>query len=1335
MANDSSSSVHQDPEAQAVELPDTSRILRLIQRTRRLLKSTWVTTGLGVTVGLCVAALLLVALTDIVVTFSWELTRLVGLLIVAVPTAWVFVVGVLRPLFRSLTSVIVARRIETEIPGIHNRLVSCVDLSGKQKSGFHSMAFHRRLVAEAIERISKFRIRHVLDLVSLRRAGMFSLLSVAAFVVAFGVMPERLSTAMARIFQPFADIPPASGVFYDVFVNDQEKSGDYATLRGEDISFRVIVRRGEVDPPGGDDPLRLVIEIGDEEGAVEKLHYDFSQLKENRTSFTLTGMQSSFHYRVYGGGTWSKRYAIKIIERPRIVGLQTEVSYPAYMKMPEPKMGRLNDPDITAPKESQARILVDVAGDASEGEIELLQRQVTFVEVQDRPERSWALGDAPEGATREGNWQFDEEKFAEKAHFDPATLPGILHQHGFHTAPVGFEVQPGEVLYSYVFIPEDQIPETIMLKWHDGSSWEHRAFWGQDLIAEGQVETASRRHVGDLPEAGKLVRLEVPASAVDMEGRRIHGMMFSLHGGHGLWTTAGAMPPAKRAVNDFVVTESFLLSPEPSEDPVSSEDTVPSEDPVATPPAPRPAEVLTRWSGEFPVTRDGYYRIVLRNELQYPNPGMQEGKITALIDGPPQVILERPGVDLIVSKPIEIPLYVAAYDDYGLQDIVLEIQKNEDGFQGRPVKTYEENKLSDAAVVTLDLSAEEAVIGDTFLYRVEVRDRKGNTATTRDFSIRLAEEPSAEDLQQEQFQDKTEQFQEQLEELVQEQQEIQEAIEATTEEHEALTQQIEQAKAEAAEEAEASEDPEEENPAEENADPAEAPDPDAAAPEEPAPEEADTEVNSEDGMPEAELELDADTLEELNELRAELDELAAQQDQNAQQSEELAAELADLAAEAPNLQTLPREIANELQNVQEAFDDLATQPMKELSEALRENSQPESLDPELPQIEEQADEVQQNLEDLQERFDAIAEATETSQEDVDQSLVDLRSRLTRQDAEITARELTDLQEYMEALREELAQLREDQEGLIDEAAEEMSERLFENVEENQEELDSEADPALAEASDLLEELSENEQLDELAARNEAGEPMGDEETPEEDAGEEDASEEVAGEEAAPSDAMPNRLSPALAETTPEFDERLAEKVEAMRQAQEASDTPSDPEREAFREDQFEQLEDLDVAEQSLRADEETLSELLEELALEEAASAEEAERLAELLNSAELQEAREMFERMNAMNEPQESTEESTDPSEEATELSQLPPASQLLRESEDVQAGVELIMLELDDLDVATRAIIMQMQPKAREELLQGLREEGPEAYRHFIRDYFRRLSKVQASDSKAGQ
>ena len=39
-----------------------------------------------------------------------------------------------------------------------------------------------------------------------------------------------------------------------------------------------------------------------------------------------------------------------------------------------------------------------------------------------------------------------------------------------------------------------------------------------------------------------------------------------------------------------------------------------------------------------------------------------------------------------------------------------------------------------------------------------------------------------------------------------------------------------------------------------------------------------------------------------------------------------------------------------------------------------------------------------------------------------------------------------------------------------------------------------------------------------------------------------------------------------------------------------------------------------------------------------------------------------------------------------------------------------------------------MKMQPREREDLLQGLKEEGPEGYREFIRDYFRRLTKVQA-------
>ena len=47
-------------------------------------------------------------------------------------------------------------------------------------------------------------------------------------------------------------------------------------------------------------------------------------------------------------------------------------------------------------------------------------------------------------------------------------------------------------------------------------------------------------------------------------------------------------------------------------------------------------------------------------------------------------------------------------------------------------------------------------------------------------------------------------------------------------------------------------------------------------------------------------------------------------------------------------------------------------------------------------------------------------------------------------------------------------------------------------------------------------------------------------------------------------------------------------------------------------------------------------------------------------------------------------------------------------------------------------RGVIMKMQPAVREELLQGLREEGPEGYRVFIRDYFRRLTKARANEAQ---
>jgi hypothetical protein len=60
---------------------------------------------------------------------------------------------------------------------------------------------------------------------------------------------------------------------------------------------------------------------------------------------------------------------------------------------------------------------------------------------------------------------------------------------------------------------------------------------------------------------------------------------------------------------------------------------------------------------------------------------------------------------------------------------------------------------------------------------------------------------------------------------------------------------------------------------------------------------------------------------------------------------------------------------------------------------------------------------------------------------------------------------------------------------------------------------------------------------------------------------------------------------------------------------------------------------------------------------------------------------------------------------------------------------GGEVVAVELTDLDPATRAVLLKMQPQLREELLQGMREQGPEGYRKFIQDYFQRLSTAKGA------
>ena len=121
-----------------------------------------------------------------------------------------------------------------------------------------------------------------------------------------------------------------------------------------------------------------------------------------------------------------------------------------------------------------------------------------------------------------------------------SNLTNGYHQHFFSYAEERLTVEAGDVLFAWVYLDPVYRPKQVMLQWNDGS-WEHRAYWGQDVNRYGVDGTASRRRMGPLPPVGQWVRLEVPAARVGLEGKSLQGMAFTLYGGRATWDKAGKL--------------------------------------------------------------------------------------------------------------------------------------------------------------------------------------------------------------------------------------------------------------------------------------------------------------------------------------------------------------------------------------------------------------------------------------------------------------------------------------------------------------------------------------------------------------------------------------------------------------------------------------------------------------------------------------------------------------------------------------------------------------------------------------------------------------------------
>jgi hypothetical protein len=132
------------------------------------------------------------------------------------------------------------------------------------------------------------------------------------------------------------------------------------------------------------------------------------------------------------------------------------------------------------------------------------------------------------------------------------------HQHLFRLPRTAFPVDRGDVLVTDVWLDPLNPPQQVMLQWQDfDGSWEHRAYWGADLIGWGTDGTDSRRRIGDLPAAGAWVTLRVPARLVGLENQMVHGVGYVLFEGRAAWDRTGRVTAGAAATRSGHVAAAY----------------------------------------------------------------------------------------------------------------------------------------------------------------------------------------------------------------------------------------------------------------------------------------------------------------------------------------------------------------------------------------------------------------------------------------------------------------------------------------------------------------------------------------------------------------------------------------------------------------------------------------------------------------------------------------------------------------------------------------------------------------------------------------------------------
>jgi len=288
-------------------------------------------------IAVCVSfgTLLVLMLTDAYARFS-QITLLVmaaGWLAMTVA----LVVLVCRRLLRSQRSLeATARRVESEFPELGSNLINLVQLCEDRGGG--GRAFRSAAVKEAVAKIGHARFEAAAAKQSAWRRFLYCMQTPRDLAVSVGVLGllivaavlchlyvANFGSAADRLMNPFTFVPSVGEV--EIV---EVTPGNTQVILGGSLQIAAVINNPEGRPhkarlfitPEGEEETELVMTADDE---------------YCRYTLTLSSVVNPFAYRLEIGDTQTEIYAVEVVEKPIVAGVEITLHYPAYMNRdPEP---------------------------------------------------------------------------------------------------------------------------------------------------------------------------------------------------------------------------------------------------------------------------------------------------------------------------------------------------------------------------------------------------------------------------------------------------------------------------------------------------------------------------------------------------------------------------------------------------------------------------------------------------------------------------------------------------------------------------------------------------------------------------------------------------------------------------------------------------------------------------------------------------------------------------------------------------------------------------------------------------------------------------------------